>query len=106
MQGIISAVKPLFFLLKLTKTFLQQNVPKYIIFSASLHKHLANETEQLLCVLSTDQPADLFYRIQWKVNLKRFQMAELLIRFPLFLFPLCQFWKEEYQFLQQYTLLN
>ena len=38
MQGIISAVKPLFFLLKLTKTFLQQNVPKYVIFSASLYK--------------------------------------------------------------------
>ena len=63
MQGIISAVKPLFFLLKLTKTF-QQNVPKYVIFSASLHKPLAKVTEQLLCVLSTDQPADLFYRIQ------------------------------------------
>ena len=63
MQGIISTVKPLFFLLKL-KTFLQQNVPKYVIFSASLHKPLAKETEQLLCALSTAQSADLFYRIQ------------------------------------------
>ena len=73
MQGIISAVKPLFFLLKFAKIFLQQNVPKYVICSASLHKPLAKETEQLLCVLSTDQPADLFYRIQWKVNLKSFK---------------------------------
>ena len=63
MQGIISAVKPLFFLLKLTKTF-QQNVPKYVIFSASSHKPSAKETEQLHCVLLTDQPADLFYRTQ------------------------------------------
>lgn len=73
MQGIISAVKPLLFLLKLTKTFLQQNVPKYVIFSASSHKPSAKETEQLHCVLLTDQLADLFYRTQWKVNLKSFK---------------------------------
>ena len=41
-----------------------------------------------------------------KSKFEKFQMAEFLIRFPLFLFPLCQLWKEEYQFLQQYTLSN